>query len=53
MRALLLSEYKTLNIGSLTSVMGSAGLGPYGARRGGIRQLTISLADGDSIISPV
>jgi len=44
---------RIINIGSLTSVMGSAGLGPYGASRGGIRQLTMSLADGDSIISPV
>ena len=36
---------RIINIGSLTSVMGSAGLGPYGATRGGIRQLTMSLAD--------
>ena len=36
---------RIINIGSLTSVMGSAGLGPYGASRGGIRQLTMSLAD--------
>ena len=36
---------RIINIGSLTSVMGSAGLGPYGASRGGIRQLTLSLAD--------
>jgi NAD(P)-dependent dehydrogenase (short-subunit alcohol dehydrogenase family) len=35
---------RIINIGSLTSVMGSAGLGPYGASRGGIRQLTMSLA---------
>jgi NAD(P)-dependent dehydrogenase (short-subunit alcohol dehydrogenase family) len=28
----------------VTSVQGSAGLGPYGASRGGIRQLTMSLA---------
>ncbi|HET9012505.1 MAG TPA: SDR family NAD(P)-dependent oxidoreductase, partial [Gemmatimonadaceae bacterium] len=32
---------RIINIGSLTSVMGSAGLGPYGASRGGIRQLTM------------
>jgi NAD(P)-dependent dehydrogenase (short-subunit alcohol dehydrogenase family) len=36
---------RIINIGSITSVMGSAGLGPYGASRGGIRQLTMSLAD--------
>ena len=36
---------RIINIGSLTSVMGSAGLGPYGASSGGIRQLTMSLAD--------
>ena len=29
----------------MTSVFGYAGLGPYGASRGGIRQLTMSLAD--------
>src|ERR1019366_6208541 len=33
------------NIGSVTSVAGYAGLAPYGASRGGIRQLTMSLAD--------
>ena len=36
---------RIINIGSVTSVFGSAGLGPYGASRGGIRQLTMSLAD--------
>ncbi len=36
---------RVINIGSVTSVMGYAGLGPYGASRGGIRQLTLSLAD--------
>ena len=36
---------RIINIGSVTSVMGYAGLGPYGASRGGIRQLTMSLAD--------
>jgi gluconate 5-dehydrogenase len=35
---------RIVNIGSLTSVAGFAGLGPYGASRGGIRQLTMSLA---------
>jgi NAD(P)-dependent dehydrogenase (short-subunit alcohol dehydrogenase family) len=32
-------------IGSVTSVNGYAGLAPYGASRGGIRQMTMSLAD--------
>jgi NAD(P)-dependent dehydrogenase (short-subunit alcohol dehydrogenase family) len=36
---------RIINIGSVTSVFGYAGLGPYGASRGGIRQLTMSLAD--------
>ena len=36
---------RIINIGSVTSVAGFAGLGPYGASRGGIRQLTMSLAD--------
>jgi NAD(P)-dependent dehydrogenase (short-subunit alcohol dehydrogenase family) len=35
---------RIINVGSVTSVMGYAGLGPYGASRGGIRQLTMSLA---------
>ena len=35
---------RIINIGSLTSIAGYAGLGPYGASRGGIRQLTMSLA---------
>ena len=36
---------RIINIGSVTSVAGYAGLGPYGASRGGIRQLSMSLAD--------
>ena len=36
---------RIINVGSVTSVRGSAGLGPYGASRGGIKQLTMSLAD--------
>lgn len=36
---------RIINIGSVTSVFGYAGLGPYTASRGGIRQLTMSLAD--------
>ncbi len=35
---------RIVNIGSVTAVAGYAGLGPYGASRGGIRQLTMSLA---------
>lgn len=36
---------RIINIGSVTSVCGYAGLGPYGASRGGVKQLTMSLAD--------
>src|SRR4051812_8996131 len=36
---------RIINVGSVTSVFGYAGLGPYGASRGGVRQLTMSLAD--------
>lgn len=36
---------RVINIGSVTSVSGYAGLGPYGASRGGTKQLTMSLAD--------
>jgi NAD(P)-dependent dehydrogenase (short-subunit alcohol dehydrogenase family) len=36
---------RIINIGSVTSVFGYAGLGPYGASRGGTKQLTMSLAD--------
>lgn len=36
---------RIINIGSVTSVAGFAGLGPYCASRGGIKQLTMSLAD--------
>jgi len=35
---------RIVNIGSVTAVAGYAGLAPYGASRGGIRQLTMSLA---------
>ena len=35
---------RIVNVGSVTSLFGFAGLGPYGASRGGIRQLTMSLA---------
>ncbi len=43
---------RIINIGSVTCVAGYAGLGPYGASRGGVKQLTMSLADdwgGDGI----
>ena len=36
---------RIINIGSVTSVFGSAGIAPYCASRGGIKQLTMSLAD--------
>jgi gluconate 5-dehydrogenase len=36
---------RIINIGSVTSVFGYAGLAPYGASRGGVKQLTMSLAD--------
>jgi gluconate 5-dehydrogenase len=45
-RRMVAAKYgRIINIGSVTSVAGYAGLGPYGASRGGIRQLTMSLAD--------
>jgi len=45
-RGMIVRGYgRIINIGSVTSVAGYAGLGPYGASRGGIRQLTMSLAD--------
>jgi gluconate 5-dehydrogenase len=36
---------RIINIGSITTVAGYAGLAPYGASRGGVKQLTMSLAD--------
>ena len=36
---------RIINIGSVTCVAGYAGLGPYCASRGGVKQLTMSLAD--------
>ena len=36
---------RMINIGSVTSVFGYAGLAPYCASRGGVKQLTMSLAD--------
>lgn len=45
-RGMIAREYgRIINIGSVTSVFGYAGLAPYGASRGGVRQLTMSLAD--------
>ncbi len=36
---------RVVNIGSVTSVFGFAGISPYCASRGGVKQLTMSLAD--------
>src|SRR5437868_7173061 len=45
-RGMIARRYgRIINIGSVTSVAGYAGLAPYGASRGGIRQPTMSLAD--------
>jgi gluconate 5-dehydrogenase len=45
-RGMIAHNYgRMINIGSVTSVFGFAGLAPYCASRGGIRQLTMSLAD--------
>jgi gluconate 5-dehydrogenase len=45
-RRMIAKHYgRIINIGSVTSVFGYAGLAPYGASRGGVRQLTMSLAD--------
>lgn len=45
-RRMIVKGYgRIVNIGSVTSVFGYAGLAPYGASRGGVRQLTMSLAD--------
>lgn len=45
-RTMIPRQYgRIINIGSVTSVFGYAGLGPYCASRGGTKQLTMSLAD--------
>ena len=45
-RRMIARQYgRIINIGSVTSVFGYAGLAPYGASRGGVRQMTMSLAD--------
>jgi gluconate 5-dehydrogenase len=36
---------RIVNIGSLTTLFGYAGIAPYCASRGGVKQLTMSLAD--------
>jgi gluconate 5-dehydrogenase len=36
---------RVINIGSVTCVAGYAGMAPYGASRGGVKQMTMSLAD--------
>ena len=44
-RGMIARHYgRIINVGSVTSVFGYAGLAPYGASRGGVRQLTMSLA---------
>jgi NAD(P)-dependent dehydrogenase (short-subunit alcohol dehydrogenase family) len=44
-RGMIAHSYgRMINVGSVTSVFGYPGLAPYGASRGGIRQLTMSLA---------
>ncbi len=45
-RGMIERQYgRIINVGSVTSVFGYAGLGPYCASRGGVKQLTMSLAD--------
>ncbi|MEO6922556.1 MAG: glucose 1-dehydrogenase [Bryocella sp.] len=45
-RGMIERQYgRIVNIGSVTSVFGYAGLTPYGASRGGVKQMTMSLAD--------
>jgi NAD(P)-dependent dehydrogenase (short-subunit alcohol dehydrogenase family) len=45
-RGMIARKYgRIINIGSLTTLFGYAGIGPYCASRGGVKQLTMSLAD--------
>lgn len=45
-RSMIPNRYgRVINIGSVTTVAGYSGLGPYCASRGGTKQLTMSLAD--------
>ena len=45
-RSMIPNRYgRIINIGSYTTVAGFAGLAPYSASRGGVRQMTMALAD--------
>jgi NAD(P)-dependent dehydrogenase (short-subunit alcohol dehydrogenase family) len=45
-RGMIARRYgRIINIGSVTTVAGYAGLAPYGASRGGVKQMTMGLAD--------
>ncbi len=45
-KAMIPAKYgRIITIGSYTCVAGFAGLAPYGASRGGVKQMTMSLAD--------
>jgi gluconate 5-dehydrogenase len=45
-RKMMLNRYgRIVNIGSVTSVFGMGGITPYCASRGGVKQMTMSLAD--------
>ena len=45
-KAMIPAEYgRIITMGSVTSVAGYGGLAPYGASRGGVKQMTMSLAD--------
>lgn len=45
-KAMIPAKYgRIITMGSVTSVAGYAGLAPYGASRGGVKQMTMSLAD--------
>jgi NAD(P)-dependent dehydrogenase (short-subunit alcohol dehydrogenase family) len=45
-RSMIPNRYgRIVNIGSYTTVAGFAGLAPYSASRGGVRQMTMALAD--------
>jgi NAD(P)-dependent dehydrogenase (short-subunit alcohol dehydrogenase family) len=45
-RSMIPSRYgRIINVGSYTTVAGFAGLAPYSASRGGVRQMTMALAD--------
>ena len=44
-KMILQNSGRIINIGSVTSVFGYAGITPYCASRGGVKQMTMSLAD--------